>query len=299
MIPWLLLSFAIKHELYLLAVINNFVRIQKIIRRKHVITIDKVTRKHHHFKFEVNPCVCSKCLNSVHWVKIAPKLEKSTERTDGRTGGRADIWKMVNQGSYRQALKIFNDFQWYFKTKIPNCHDNSECYKMKKHRTILHMVSSHMLWPVLGVFKKICNVFLLYSMKNHHNHHIIISIFTLGCCPCPIQWGWQYQAMPNTGSPSISALLVNPGQATITVTVLTHLDHVFLDLPFPLGPGSGRSVTDLIQDVAHCTSTHHISRPLRKTAVISLMPSFWGCFNSVFGATDPADHGVVIAVEPL
>ena len=34
------------------------------------------------------------------------------------------------------------------------------------------MVSSHILWPVLGVFKKICNVFLLYSMKNHHNHHI-------------------------------------------------------------------------------------------------------------------------------
>ena len=31
---------------------------------------------------------------------------------------------------------------------------------------------------------------------------IIISNFRLGCCPILIQWGWQHQATPNTGSPS-------------------------------------------------------------------------------------------------
>ena len=39
---------------------------------------------------------------------------------------------------------------------------------------------------------------------------IIISIFRLGCCPCPIQRGWQHQATANTGSPSLSVLWVNP-----------------------------------------------------------------------------------------
>ena len=31
---------------------------------------------------------------------------------------------------------------------------------------------------------------------------IIISNFRLGCCPILIQWGWQHQATPNTGSRS-------------------------------------------------------------------------------------------------
>ena len=35
--------------------------------------------------------------------------------------------------------------------------------------------------------------------------HVIISlsIYRLGCCPCPIQWGLQQQATLNTGTPSI------------------------------------------------------------------------------------------------
>ena len=36
---------------------------------------------------------------------------------------------------------------------------------------------------------------------------IIISSFRLGCCPCIIQRGWQNQATPNTGFPSISKRL--------------------------------------------------------------------------------------------
>ena len=34
-------------------------------------------------------------------------------------------------------------------------------------------------------------------------------------------------------------------------------------------------MTDFIQDVARCTWPYHLSRPLRRTAVISLIPSFW------------------------
>ena len=80
---------------------------------------------------------------------------------------------------------------------------------------------------------------------------------------------------------------------------LTYSDHVFLCLPLPLGPGSGNYVTDLIQDVAHCTwRPYHLSHLLWRTTVISLIPSFCSgeteMFNSIFGATDPVDHGVVI-----
>ena len=35
-----------------------------------------------------------------------------------------------------------------------------------------------------------------------------LSIFRLGCCPYPIQWSWQHQATPNTGSLSTSVLWV-------------------------------------------------------------------------------------------
>ena len=44
--------------------------------------------------------------------------------------------------------------------------------------------------------------------------------FRLGCCPCPILWDWQHQAMWNTGSPYISDLRVNGSQATNTNTGL-------------------------------------------------------------------------------
>ena len=39
------------------------------------------------------------------------------------------------QGCHRQAYKISLIFQWYFKTIIPNFHDNSQFCKMEKHRT--------------------------------------------------------------------------------------------------------------------------------------------------------------------
>ena len=80
--------------------------------------------------------------------------------------------------------------------------------------------------------------------------------------------------MPNTDSPSIS-ILSTPVRPQSLISVFTHSDHVFLGLPFPLGPGSGRSVTDLMRDMARCTCPYHLSRPLQRTAVISLMPSFW------------------------
>ena len=42
-----------------------------------------------------------------------------------------------------EPRKISMIFQWYFKTKIPNFHDNSECYKMEKHRTTCYTWSPH------------------------------------------------------------------------------------------------------------------------------------------------------------
>ena len=67
--------------------------------------------------------------------------------------------------------KISMIFQWYFKTKIPNFHDNSERYKMEKHRTMCYTWS---LWPLalLGVFKKICKVFLLMNNISVNNAYV-------------------------------------------------------------------------------------------------------------------------------
>ena len=39
--------------------------------------------------------------------------------------------------------KISMIFQWYFKAKIPNFHENSERYKMEKHRTMCYTWSLH------------------------------------------------------------------------------------------------------------------------------------------------------------
>ena len=61
-----------------------------------------------------------------------------------------------------------------------------------------------------------CSCIVLFSIitSTPSTPSFIKSIFRLGCCPFPIQWGWQHQAMPNTASPSISVLWVNLSQAT-------------------------------------------------------------------------------------
>ena len=66
-----------------------------------------------------------------------------------------------------------------------------------------------------------------------------------------------------------ASLSVNGSQA---INTNTHSDHVFLVLPCPLAP----FVTDLIQDVARCACSYHLSRRLRRTAVISIGLSFCG-----------------------
>ena len=53
----------------------------------------------------------------------------------------------VKQNSKRvptdKPRKISVSFQWYFKVKIPNFHDNSECYKTEKRRTKCYAWSPH------------------------------------------------------------------------------------------------------------------------------------------------------------
>ena len=156
----------------------------------------------------------------------------------------------VIQGSHSQTLKFFNDISRQ-KSQISMIIPNVT--KRKKHRTTCCTWSPHTSYNHSWVFfrKSVQSSYLIWWII------IIISIFRLGCCLCPIQLG-----------------LAAPGYAEHW---LSHSDHVFRGLPFPLGPGSRRSVTDLIQDVACCcTCPYHLSRPLRRTAaVISLMPSFW------------------------
>ena len=75
---------------------------------------------------------------------------------------------------------------------------------------------------------------------------------------------------------------------------------IFRGLPFPLGPGSGKFVTDMIQDVAYCTCPYHLSQsshlntlPLPKSTVISQLfhddvikwrhfPRYWSFVRGMF-----------------
>ena len=60
-----------------------------------------------------------------------------------------DVMYVVTTEAFVQASQNFNDFQCYFKTKIPNFRDNSECYEMAKTQDhMLHMVSSRIIWPL-------------------------------------------------------------------------------------------------------------------------------------------------------
>ena len=52
--------------------------------------------------------------------------------------------------------------------------------------------------------------------------HIIISIFRLGCCRYPIQWGWQHQTTASLFCRS------TPARPHSSISVLTHSDHAFL-----------------------------------------------------------------------
>ena len=79
--------------------------------------------------------------------------------------------------------------------------------------------------------------------------------------------------MSSNSSPCISVLQAIARQ----VTFVTHLDHIFFGIPDPLVPGICMPLTNLIQDAAFCTCPDHLSRWMQRTAVISSMPSFWGC----------------------
>ena len=81
----------------------------------------------------------------------------------------------------------------------------------------------------------------------HPPFHPFISIFRLRCSTCPILWGRQYRAMPNTGSPCIYVLWISGIQTTFNDIRL----HTFRPcLPRPslyLVPGIGKFVIDLRQ----------------------------------------------------
>ena len=57
--------------------------------------------------------------------------------------------------------------------------------------------------------------------------------FRLGCCPCPIQQGWQHQAMSNTGSPCVSVLQASAIQATFPDISLDTFRPCLSKLSFP------------------------------------------------------------------
>ena len=87
----------------------------------------------------------------------------------------------------------------------------------------------------------------------------------------------------------------------LSISVFTHSDHVLRGLPFFLVPASWKFVIDLTQGVANCTWPYHLSHWQWRNDVMSSMPSFSSSeakgASSVFGATDPTNHSMVIAVE--
>ena len=90
----------------------------------------------------------------------------------------------------------------------------------------------------------------------------------------------------------------------LLASVCTHSDHVFFCFPCFLLPRIRKFLIVLIHDVSRCTWPYHLSRWLWQIDRISSMPSFCsskaeGVLSLISGDTDPADHGMVIAAEPL
>ena len=69
-------------------------------------------------------------------------------------------WNRVPTG---KPLTFSMIFQWYFKTKIPNFHDNSERYKTEKHRTMCYTWSPHISYDHWHYW-----VFLRKSVKSSY-----------------------------------------------------------------------------------------------------------------------------------
>ena len=69
---------------------------------------------------------------------------------------------------------------------------------------MLHMVSSHILWPLLGAFKKICKVFLLHLMNNisvnyvYVNTYLITHVVSQNYIYFKIQWLFNEQLIKNS-----------------------------------------------------------------------------------------------------
>ena len=111
-------------------------------------------------------------------------------------------------------------------------------------------------------------------------HHPSISILRLRCCPCPIIWGWQHQAMSNTGSPCKSVLWMNASQATL-IDVSLYIFRPCLPRPSLLSSAGNWKVWGRFDTGRDCSWTYYLSRQKRRTDVVSSMPSF--CSNEATG----------------
>ena len=128
--------------------------------------------------------------------------------------------------------------------------------------------------------------------------HMNISIFRLRCCPCPILWGWQHQAMSNTGS--LYLCLVYQHQLGHTCWhqsshIQTMSNQAFLSRQC--------REWESLWGMWYRTWPYHLSRRQRRTDVISSISSLYSSeaegVSSVFDVTDPMDHGTVILAEQL
>ena len=142
------------------------------------------------------------------------------------------------------------------------------------------------LLPKLMLIKTHCGIFII----------IIISIFILGCCPCPTQWGWQHEATLNSGTPSISVLWVYPSQAAINDISLDTFRSCLSMPSFPSGAGK-RQVCDRFDTGRGTLYMSMLSQLPTTTDCCNILnakfPEYWdwGYFNSVFGARNSVDHG--------
>ena len=107
--------------------------------------------------------------------------------------------------------------------------------------------------------------------------------FRLMCCPCPILWGLQYQAISNTGSPCISVKWVNVSTATLIDISLPTFRTCRPGPSFFFSAGNMKFVIDLIQEMAHCTWPYHLSRRQQRRDVMCLVSSF--CISEVEGVS--------------
>ena len=121
------------------------------------------------------------------------------------------------------------DFSWLIFILVFKCYDWNN-FSASNHRTkfvtvVVGLLHKEFQLPSNGIpcCYSLSQAVLSWTFNHPVCTKVPIEIYIhliLGCCPYPIRWGWQYQAMSNPVPPCISHIQTNARLATFSGIIL-------------------------------------------------------------------------------